>query len=156
MPPNSTGNRASNWRGSMMEILTGSLSAEVFLARLKLARGDVRRRDAILAQADQTARQHNFVLRMPEIAAAQVLDVASPGRPGGGRCNWPRRTSSPSARPAYSLAQGDPTAALAVLEPLRQEVEAKGWPDERLKVMVLQAVALQATWREGRGCTAAG
>jgi LuxR family maltose regulon positive regulatory protein len=31
-----------------------------------------------------------------------------------------------------------------VLEPLRQQVEAKGWQDERLKVMVLQAVAARA------------
>ena len=31
-----------------------------------------------------------------------------------------------------------------MLEPWRQQVEAKGWEDERLKVMVLQAVALQA------------
>ena len=42
------------------------------------------------------------------------------------------------------LAQGDPSAALARLEPYRQQVEAKNWQDERLKVMVLQAVALQA------------
>jgi LuxR family maltose regulon positive regulatory protein len=33
---------------------------------------------------------------------------------------------------------------LAVLEPWRRQVEAKGWQDERLKLMVLQAVALQA------------
>jgi LuxR family maltose regulon positive regulatory protein len=31
-----------------------------------------------------------------------------------------------------------------VLEPLRQQAEAKGWEDERLKVMVLQAVAHHA------------
>jgi LuxR family maltose regulon positive regulatory protein len=31
-----------------------------------------------------------------------------------------------------------------VLEPLRQQVEAKEWQDERLKVMVLQAVAARA------------
>ncbi len=42
------------------------------------------------------------------------------------------------------LAQGDPAAALAVLEPLRQQVEAKGLEDERLEVMVLQAVAHHA------------
>jgi LuxR family maltose regulon positive regulatory protein len=40
------------------------------------------------------------------------------------------------------LAQGDTSAALAVLEPLRQQVEAEGREDKRLKVMVLQAVAL--------------
>ena len=31
-----------------------------------------------------------------------------------------------------------------MLEPVRQQMEAKGWQDERLKVMVLQAVALHA------------
>jgi LuxR family maltose regulon positive regulatory protein len=42
------------------------------------------------------------------------------------------------------LAQGDTSAALVVLEPWRRQVEARGWEDEQLKVMVLQAVALQA------------
>src|SRR5205085_2413478 len=32
----------------------------------------------------------------------------------------------------------------ALLEPLRQHSEARGWQDERLKVMVLQVVALHA------------
>jgi LuxR family maltose regulon positive regulatory protein len=40
------------------------------------------------------------------------------------------------------LAQGNPSTALAVLEPWRQLVQAKGWKDEQLKAMVLQAVAL--------------
>ena len=40
------------------------------------------------------------------------------------------------------LAQADPCAALAILEPLRRQMEARGWADEVLKVMVLQAVAL--------------
>jgi LuxR family maltose regulon positive regulatory protein len=31
-----------------------------------------------------------------------------------------------------------------MLEPLRQEVEAKDWKDERLKVTIVQAVALHA------------
>jgi LuxR family maltose regulon positive regulatory protein len=42
------------------------------------------------------------------------------------------------------LANGDTAAALAVLEPFRSQAEAKGWEDERLKAMVLQAVALHA------------
>jgi LuxR family maltose regulon positive regulatory protein len=42
------------------------------------------------------------------------------------------------------LAQGEIPAALAVLESWREHVEAKGWKDEQLKTMVLQALALQA------------
>jgi LuxR family maltose regulon positive regulatory protein len=40
------------------------------------------------------------------------------------------------------LAREDTSAALAVLEPFRRQVEAKGWQGERLKVMVLETVAL--------------
>jgi LuxR family maltose regulon positive regulatory protein len=39
---------------------------------------------------------------------------------------------------------------LAVLEPLRQQMEAKGWVDEQLKVMVLQVVALHAHGEEDK------
>ena len=42
------------------------------------------------------------------------------------------------------IAHGDSTAALAVLSPWRRQAEAKRWADERLKVMVLQALALHA------------
>jgi LuxR family maltose regulon positive regulatory protein len=50
----------------------------------------------------------------------------------------------PISQARVHLAQGDTPAALAALEPLRRQVEAKGWEDGRLKVMVLQAVALHA------------
>ena len=52
---------------------------EVFLARLKLARGDVAGAAAMLAETEQSARQNNFVQRMPEIAAAQVLTLLRQG-----------------------------------------------------------------------------
>ena len=61
-PPSSTGDRASTWRGSMIRVIDRFIVCEVFLARLKLAQGDVAGAAAMLAQADQSARQHNFVL----------------------------------------------------------------------------------------------
>jgi len=39
------------------------------------------------------------------------------------------------------IAQDDPSAALEVLELFRQQMEARGWTDQGLKTMVLQAVA---------------
>src|SRR5205085_1365478 len=39
---------------------------EVFLARLKLAQGDLEGAAAILAQAGESARRQNFVYRIPE------------------------------------------------------------------------------------------
>jgi LuxR family transcriptional regulator, maltose regulon positive regulatory protein len=119
------------------------VTCEVFLARLKLAQGDVAGAAAILAQASQSARQQNFVYRIPEVAAAQVLTLLRQGNLAAA-AHLAQAHDLPLSQARVHLAQGDPSAALAVLSPWRRQVEAKGWEDERLKVMVLQAVALQA------------
>jgi LuxR family maltose regulon positive regulatory protein len=117
--------------------------AEVFLARLKLAQGDISGAARMLTQTEQTARQKNFTLRLPEIAAAQVQVLLK-------QTNLPaaaelaRRFELPLSQARVLLAQGDSSAALPILESFRQQVEAKGWQDERLRSMVLQAVAHQA------------
>ena len=80
--------------------------SEVFLARLKLARGDVAGAAAMLAETEQSVRQNDFVQRMPEVAAAQVLVLLKPGQSGGSRCIWRRRTNSPSARPGCTWPKG--------------------------------------------------
>ncbi len=59
--------------------------SEVFLARLQLARGDVNGAAVLLARIEQSARQPNFLLRMPEIAAAQVLVLLRQGDLATGR-----------------------------------------------------------------------
>ena len=114
--------------------------SEVFLARLKLARGDVDGAVALLAQADQSARQRNFVHRIPEIAAAQVLVLLRQNKLAAA-AHLARTHKLPISQTRVLLAQREPAAALALLEPLRQQAEAKGWVDEWLKAMVLQAVA---------------
>jgi LuxR family transcriptional regulator, maltose regulon positive regulatory protein len=119
------------------------VSCEVFLARLKLAQGDVAGAAALLAEAAQSARQQNFVDRIPEVAAAQVLTLLRQDHLAAA-AHLAQTHGLPFSQARVHLAQGDTSAALAVLEQLRQQVEAKGWEDERLKVMVLQAVALQA------------
>src|SRR5205823_13466543 len=98
---------------------------------------------AILAQAGQSARQQNFVYRIPEVAAAQVLTLLRQGNLAAA-AHLAQTHELPLSQARVHLAQGDTSAALAVLGPLRRQMEAKGWEDERLKVMVLQAVALQA------------
>ena len=113
---------------------------EVFLARLKLAQGDVDGASAILARTDQSVRQYNFVHRMPEVAAAQVLTLLRQGNLAAA-AHLAQTHNLPTSQARVHLAQGDTTAALTVLESFRQQVEAKGWKDEQLKVMMLQAVA---------------
>jgi LuxR family maltose regulon positive regulatory protein len=119
------------------------VACEVFLARLKLAHGDAAGAAAILARAGQSARQHNFVYRMPEVAAARVLTLLHQGNLAAAS-NLAQTHELPISQARVHLAQGDTSTALAVLRPLRRQAEAKGWEDERLKVIVLQAVALHA------------
>jgi LuxR family maltose regulon positive regulatory protein len=54
------------------------------------------------------------------------------------------------------IVQENPSAALALLNPLRQQMEAKGWADERLKVMILEAIALQAHGEKERAAQVLG
>jgi LuxR family transcriptional regulator, maltose regulon positive regulatory protein len=115
----------------------------VFLARLKLAQGDVPGAASILAEAAQSARQHNFVHRMPDVAGAQVLTLLRQDNLAAA-AQLAQTHQLPISQARVHLAQGDPSTALAVLEPLRRQTDAKGWADERLEVMVLQAVAHQA------------
>jgi LuxR family maltose regulon positive regulatory protein len=116
---------------------------EVLLARLNLAQGDVTGAAALLAEAGQSARQHNFVDRLPEVAAAQVLLLLRQGSLSAA-AHLAQAHELPLSQARVHLAQGDPSAALAVLSSWRQQVEAREWQDERLKVLVLQAVALEA------------
>ena len=117
--------------------------SEVFLARLKLAQGDAAGAAAMLAETEQSVRQNNFVQRISEVAAAQVLVLLRQGNLSAA-AHLVQTHDLPISQARVYLAQGDAFTALAVLEPLRQQMEAKGWQDELLKVIVLQAVALHA------------
>jgi len=116
---------------------------ELFLARLQLAQGDVAGASALVAQAEQSARQKNFVHRIPEVVDAQVLVLLRQGKLTVA-AGLAQTYDLPISQARVQLAQGNAAAALALLGPLRQQLETKLWVDEQLKVMVLQAVALHA------------
>jgi LuxR family maltose regulon positive regulatory protein len=118
-------------------------SYDVFLARLKLAQGDVDGAVVILAKAEEFVRQHNFMFRMPDVAAAQVLTLLRQSNLAAA-AHLAEAHDLPLSQARVHVAQGDASTALATLGPFRRQAEAKGWKDERLKVMVLQAVAYHA------------
>src|SRR5438477_7037509 len=124
-----------------MEGVDTFASCEVLLARLKLAQGDVSGAAAVLDEAEAFVRRYNFVFRLPDVAAAQVLLLLHQGHLAAA-AHLAHLHDLPISQARVHLAQRDPSAALAVLLPWRRQVEAKGWADEQLKVMVLQAVAL--------------
>jgi LuxR family maltose regulon positive regulatory protein len=124
-----------------IETTDREILCEIFMARLKLVRGDVSGAAAILAQADQVARQCNYVNRIPEIVAMEVLTLLRRGNVTAAS-QLVKTQELPISNARVLIAQGDPAAALVELVPWRQKMEARSWADERLKVMVLQAVAL--------------
>ncbi len=82
-------------------------------------------------------------IALAEIAAAQVLVLLRQGKLTDA-AQIAQTHELPISQARVHLAQGNAAAALAILEPLRQQMEAKRWQDERLKVIVLQALALHA------------
>jgi LuxR family maltose regulon positive regulatory protein len=81
--------------------------------------------------------------RMPEVAAVQVL-VLLRQRALAAAAQLAQRYELPLSRARVLLAGNEVAAALALLDPLRQQMDTRGWQDERLNVMVVQAVALHA------------
>jgi LuxR family maltose regulon positive regulatory protein len=126
-----------------MATIDRSVVADIFLARLKLAQGDPAGAAALLAEATRSARQQNLVRRLPEIAAAQVQTFRRQGNLTAA-AQLAQVHDLPLSHARIHLAQADPATALAVLDAWRRQVEAKGWADERLKAMIIQALALQA------------
>jgi len=116
------------------------VACDLVLASLKHAQGDVVGAAALVAGAAESARQHNVAAQMREVVAAQVLVLLDQGNPVEA-ARLAQTHELPISQARVHLAQGDASAALAVLGPWRQLVEAKGWDDHRLKTMVLQAVA---------------
>jgi LuxR family transcriptional regulator, maltose regulon positive regulatory protein len=117
---------------------------EVFLARLKLAQGDATGAIALLAKAGLTASQQGFVERMPEIAAVHAWALLHQGNLAAAS-ELVQPYDLPVSQARIYLAHGDAPNALALLEPLRRQMEAKGWHDERIRVTALLAVACQAS-----------
>jgi LuxR family transcriptional regulator, maltose regulon positive regulatory protein len=124
-----------------------SLVCELFLARVKLTRGFDAAADAKLRDLAATARARGFLHRLPEIAAMQALvllrrgDVEAASR-------LAEAQGLRLLRARVSLARNEPASALAILERLGGEMEARGWKDEALKALVLRALALRAGGRE--------
>jgi LuxR family maltose regulon positive regulatory protein len=103
---------------------------EVVLARLQLAQGDVDGAAALLSEAAHSTRQHNFVYSIPEVAAAQVLLLLRQGNLVTA-AHLAQTHQLPLSQARVHLARRDPSAALAVLSRLKEQVETRGWEDER-------------------------
>jgi LuxR family maltose regulon positive regulatory protein len=93
--------------------------------------------------AHQSVQQHNFVHQMPEIVAAQVLTLLNQDNLAAA-AHLAEKHELPISQARVYLAQGDASAALAVLRPLCKQEGAKGEGDKYLKIMILLAGAHHA------------
>jgi LuxR family maltose regulon positive regulatory protein len=123
--------------------LASFVSSEVFIARLQIATGDVSGAILSLAQTEQTVRERDYHFRMPDVVAAQIEALLHQGNLAQAS-QLAQTNDLPLSAARVALAQGDSGTALSLLDPLRQQLEDKGWMDERLRAMVLQALAYQA------------
>ncbi|HEY5270599.1 MAG TPA: LuxR C-terminal-related transcriptional regulator [Anaerolineales bacterium] len=125
------------------QVIDRLILSELFLAQLKLARKDEIGSALILSRTEQTARQKNHTVRLPDIAYAQAMNHLHQGNVDEAAL-LARRYKLPLMQTRVLIAQGDPSAALAALEPLREQAEARGLADRVLLVMAVQSIALYA------------
>ncbi len=115
--------------------------SDVLLAQLKMVRGDLSGAAILLAQSRKAVHPQSMMQIMPLVTAAQVLVLLKQGNLAEA-AELAQTFPLPLSQARILLAREDPSAALAVLLPFRQQMEAMGWADERLKAMVLEALAL--------------
>jgi LuxR family maltose regulon positive regulatory protein len=118
-------------------------SCQVFLARLQLTEGDAARAAAALDEADRFVRDRGFARVKPDIAAARVLVLLRQGDLAAA-ADLAEAHKLSLSRARVCLAQEDPSAALAALEPYRREAGARGWKREQLEARILEAIAHHA------------
>jgi LuxR family maltose regulon positive regulatory protein len=115
----------------------------VLLARLKLARGDAAGAAALLERAAEDARRRCFDGQAPDMMAARVLVLLHRGKTKAA-AQLAEDHGQPAVIARVRLAQGNPSAAVALLDPLLAQMET-GWPaSERLRLTALASLALHA------------
>lgn len=122
-----------------MENTDTTASYQVFLAYLHLAQRDVTRASNILDEAEAFVRENNFMFRMPDIVEAQVRvfihqDNLTPA------LQLAETHNLAISQARIYLAQKNDSQALQILDPVIQNAKNKGWPNELLKGLVLQAI----------------
>lgn len=119
----------------------GGSGADALRARLMLLRNDNDSAVTLLAQASESAKTQRFTGRMQEVANVQVLEMLLRGEVTGA-VDLATQHQLPLAQAKAFLAKRDCSAALAIVEQYRRDMEEKGYPNEVLKALVMQSITL--------------
>ncbi|NJN54686.1 MAG: LuxR family transcriptional regulator, partial [Anaerolineae bacterium] len=125
-------------------------TCNVLLAQVKLAQGDAAGALTLLAEAEQFVQQHHFDHWLGVITAVRIQTLLHQGNltAAAQLAETHRSPPQPGSRP-FGARQSK--RSFALLEPVRQQAEAKAWADEKLKVMILQAMAYDAAGESETG-----
>ena len=126
--------------GEQIDGIDTALAGQVVLARVILAKGDSTGAMRLLADLAQTARQKQFVVQIPTIAALQVQIALQQGDLENATARL-GNLDLPLSRVRIELAQGSTQAALDMLRAYHQQMTVKAWQDKVLMTSVLQALA---------------
>ena len=128
---------------------------ELELARIKIAKGLAAAVAAKLDDLENAARSRGFLHRVPAIAGLRVEALMRLGRTEEA-ARVADRYDLPAAKARVFMACGECDSALALLASLSREMWSRHWKDEYLKVLVLQALALQGTGQGDEAIRLAG
>ncbi len=125
------------------QVIDRLVVSEMFLSHPKLARGDANGAMGWILQAEQTSHLKNYTYRLPDIASHRAgIDLFQ------GNVDEAAQLAQNNVMPLMQarvlIAQGNPSEALALVEPQRQQAEVKRLPQRLLQVMAVQSVVLFA------------
>jgi LuxR family maltose regulon positive regulatory protein len=125
------------------EVIDRLVLSEMFLSHPKLARGDANAAMGWILQAEQTSHLKNYTYRLPDIASHRAGIHLFQGNVDEA-AQLAQNNVMPLMQARVLIAQGNPSEALALVEPLRQQAEVKRLPQRLLQVMAVKSVVLFA------------
>ena len=125
------------------EVIDKLVVSEMFLSHPKLARGDANGAMGWILQAEQTSHLKNYTYRLPDIAYHRAGIHLFKGNVDEA-AQLAQNNVMPLMQARVLIAQGNPSEALALVEPQRQQAEEKRLPQRLLLVMAVKSVVLFA------------
>ena len=125
------------------QVIDRLVVSEMFLSHPKLARGDVNGAMGWILQAEETSHHKNYTYRLPYIAYRKARIQLYQGNVDEA-AQLAQNNVMPLMQARVLIAQGNPSEALSLVEPQRQQAEAKRLPQRLLLVLAVQSITLYA------------
>ncbi len=125
------------------QVIDRIIMSQLHLTIIDIARREFASAAQRVAQAEHISRQKNYTMRLPNIAYFRAWIYLQQGNLDAA-AQLAKQYGLRLMQARVLIRQGEHAAALAILEPLRQEAEANGSAGRLLNVMTFQSVAQYA------------